>query len=137
MPRELQSGRLIKLLAVRGSPRQVTCAALRQSTSRCRRGGDQPVLATDIIHIADGGGVVRASINPVVGIDRVSRLLAGLRTKHCASMEMEVLMVNGLPAIGLFDNDSLHCIIGLDFRTDCIAAVYSLLNPDKLHTNRT
>ena len=100
--------------------------------------GLRAVLATDVVHVADGGDRVSAGITPVVGIDRVSQLLIGLRNKHWVRFEMRRAEVNGLPGIVLVQADGgIFAAIGLEFEGARVAALFAVLNPDKLlHANR-
>jgi len=90
------------------------------------------ILATDVVAMADGGGKVNAGIVPVSGIDRVCRLLAGVQSKYWFQTRQERLRVNGLPGIGIFLEERLVGVIGLDFSPDHIRSIYVVVNPDKL-----
>jgi RNA polymerase sigma-70 factor (ECF subfamily) len=95
--------------------------------------GLRAVLAEDVINVADGGGRVSAGLIPVVGIDNVSRLLLGLRSKFWGNLEMFPARVNGQSGILLkHPDDALFAAIGLDFQGDRISGIYAILNPDKL-----
>jgi RNA polymerase sigma-70 factor, ECF subfamily len=100
--------------------------------------GVRAVLATDVVHVADGGDRVKAGIAPVVGIDRVSQLLIGLRKKHWAGLELRRAEVNGLPGILLVQPDGgIFAAIGIEYEGQRVAALFAVLNPDKLvHANR-
>jgi RNA polymerase sigma-70 factor (ECF subfamily) len=94
------------------------------------------VLAEDVINVADGGGRVNAGRVPVVGINNVSRLLLGLRSKFWGGLEMYPAHVNGQPGILLKQPDgALFAAIGLDFQGDRISGIYAILNPDKLRSS--
>lgn len=90
------------------------------------------ILATDVAVMADGGGKVAASAHPIVGIDNVIRLLAGLQGKFWGITDLRHVYVNGDPAIALFDGDKLFGVVAFDFAGDRIREVYSIVNPDKL-----
>jgi RNA polymerase sigma-70 factor (ECF subfamily) len=95
--------------------------------------GLRAVLAQDVIQVADGGGRINAGRVPVVGIENVSRLLMGLRTKFWNALEMQPARVNGQPGIVLLQPDGvLFSVLGLDFQRDRITGIYAVLNPDKL-----
>jgi RNA polymerase sigma-70 factor (ECF subfamily) len=97
------------------------------------------VLATDVVQVADGGNRVNAGITPVIGIDRVSQLLIGLRRKHWEGLELRRAEVNGLPGIVLAHADGgIFAAIGLEFDGERVAGLFAVLNPDKLvHANRS
>jgi Sigma-70 region 2 len=91
------------------------------------------VLAEDVIHVADGGGRVNAGRVPVVGLDNVSRLLIGLRSKFWDDFEIRAARINGQPGLLLLNQDgTLFAAAGLDFQADRINGIYTILNPDKL-----
>ena len=91
------------------------------------------VLAEDVIHVADGGDRVNAGRVPVIGLDHVSRLLMGLRSKFWGELEIRAARVNGQPGLVLLQPDgSLFAASGLDFQADRINGIYTILNPDKL-----
>jgi RNA polymerase sigma-70 factor (ECF subfamily) len=95
--------------------------------------GLRAVLAEDVIHVADGGGRVNAGRVPVVGINNVSRMLMGLRSKFWGDLQIHPARVNGQPGFLLLHADSaLFAAIGLDFQADRINGIYAILNPDKL-----
>lgn len=90
------------------------------------------VLATDVTAMADGGGKVNAGTRPVLGADRVSRLMAALETKYWYAGRKEHITVNGSPGIALIDEGVLRGVMAFDFTPDRIATIYVILNPDKL-----
>lgn len=90
------------------------------------------ILATDVVAMADGGGKVNAGIAPISGVDRVCRLLAGVQSKYWFQTRQERLRVNGSPGIGIFLEERLVGVIGLDFSPDRIRSIYVVVNPDKL-----
>jgi RNA polymerase sigma-70 factor (ECF subfamily) len=60
------------------------------------------VLAADAAFYGDGGGKAMAFVRPVVGADRVSRLLAGVYSKLAGSgVRIERVEVNGQPGARL------------------------------------
>jgi RNA polymerase sigma-70 factor (ECF subfamily) len=95
--------------------------------------GLRAVLAEDVIQVADGGGRVNAGRIPVIGIENVSRLLMGLRTKFWGDLAIEPARVNGSPGFVLLQPDGgLFSAIGLDFQGDRVSGIYAILNPEKL-----
>jgi RNA polymerase sigma-70 factor (ECF subfamily) len=95
--------------------------------------GLRAVLATDVIEVADGGGRVNAGTNPVVGIERVLRLLIGLRTKHWSAFSYEAAHVNGIPGFLVGDaGGTVYAAVGFDFADGRIGAIYTVVNPEKL-----
>ena len=58
----------------------------------------ESMLAADARALADGGGEFRAALNPVVGRDKVARLMLGLIQKGGAGLQAAIRQINGLPA---------------------------------------
>jgi RNA polymerase sigma-70 factor (TIGR02957 family) len=89
------------------------------------------LLAPDVVLLSDGGGKVKAALNPIRGAAKVARFLMGV-TPTDAQAEVEVLPVNGAPAL----------VVRIDGRIDTVATgvmvdgrITELLvvrNPDKL-----
>jgi len=102
------------------------------------RGGDQEalvgLLAADAAVYGDGGGKVHASPVPIVGRDRAARALITF-TKQAMSMALSFApaWVNGQPGAVFRDRDG-HTVwvVSLDIVDGAIAAVRSVINPDKL-----
>ncbi|NUT52325.1 MAG: RNA polymerase sigma-70 factor [Saccharothrix sp.] len=89
------------------------------------------LLSPDVVFIGDGGGVKQAVLNPVVGADRVARLLAhGLGNITAASLEPA--QVNGQPALVLrFDGD-LDTVLAVRIDDGLVTGLYAVRNPSKL-----
>jgi ketosteroid isomerase-like protein len=89
------------------------------------------MLAPDVVLLSDGGGKVKAALNPIRGAEKVARFLMGV-TPTDAQAEVDVLPVNGAPAL----------VVRIDGRIDTVATgvmvdgrIAELLvvrNPDKL-----
>ncbi len=88
-------------------------------------------LTEEAIAYSDGGGKVAAAINPVYGADRVARLSLALPRKEGAD-RIEVLELNGQPAVVTWLGHRLTNAVSLCFDGDRVAAVYVQRNPDKL-----
>ena len=95
------------------------------------------LFAPDATFTTDGGGKVRAALNVLTGPERIVRFLLGLRRKYRLPFEHWIAELNGQQAIvtrldgtivftTAFETDGMH-----------IAAVYRVLNPDKLEHVRT
>ena len=103
----------------------------------CQRGelsGLVELLAADAAFYGDGGGKVAAFTRPVVGADRVSRLLAGVFAKlGGAGARIEPVEVNGQPGAKLLDRtDRVFTVWALDIADGRVQCIRSVANPDKL-----
>lgn len=91
------------------------------------------LLAEDVTFVSDGGGRRLAALNPVIGRDRVVRLLQGLIRKFRPDdAEFRALIVNGVPGLLARDAQGL-AVWSLEVDgAGRIAAIYGVLNPEKL-----
>ncbi|MDQ6524608.1 RNA polymerase sigma factor SigJ [Nocardioides sp. LHD-245] len=99
-------------------------------------GGDLDALVAtldpDVVVTSDGGGAVSAARRPVHGAERSARFLAGLVAKYVGDVEIELLGVNGAPAIGLREDGVLTSLIVLTVAGDRATRVDILRAPAKL-----
>ncbi|MFK5098231.1 hypothetical protein, partial [Klebsiella pneumoniae] len=82
----------------------------------------------------DGGGKVTAFRNPIVGLDRVLRLYAGLRRKPVASAAVLIrpAWIDGLPGFVSREQDAVLQTTALDVEGGRIVGIYVTRNPEKL-----
>ena len=57
------------------------------------------MLAPDVVLLGDGGGVVQAVVRPIVGADRVARLLSVGLPRIGREASVEPVQINGSPAL--------------------------------------
>ncbi len=90
------------------------------------------LLDPDVVLVSDAGPTRRAARRPVVGPDRVSRLLVNLGARLDSTAPASVIELNGRPAlrVDLPDGPMAMQIEQADGR---VLAVWFLLNPEKLH----
>jgi RNA polymerase sigma-70 factor (ECF subfamily) len=89
------------------------------------------ILAPDVVALSDGGGVKQALPRPVVGADKVARLLTtGLA--RTAEAELQPAHVNGYPALILRLNGELDTVIAIRIDDGLISGLYAVRNPEKL-----
>jgi len=94
------------------------------------------LLSDDAILWSDGGGRVRAALNPIFGADHVRRFLLGVLGKALADpaspLGVALLDVNGEPAVALTHSGRTD-VLTLEFGGDGrIHALRQVCNPDKL-----
>ncbi len=104
-------------------------------------GGDlRSLVATldpGVVLTADGGGVARTALRPVHGADRVSRFLLGLVAKYVDDdAVLDLVRVNGAPAVGLRRHGELTALLVLTVAAGRAVRVDILRAPDKLATIR-
>lgn len=92
------------------------------------------LLAEDVVIRSDGGGKVIAFRNPIVGIDRVLRLYAGLRRKFTDD-DLEILRpvtVDGLPGYVTRERGLILQTTAFAIEDGRIVGIFITRNPDKL-----
>jgi RNA polymerase sigma factor (sigma-70 family) len=101
-------------------------------------GGDltalMEVLAPDVTLWTDGGGAHRAAHRPILGRDKVGRLLAAVASEYPTDLDVRHLTLNGEPGVALVDGDRLFAVgvIELSPEDGLVRNIYGLINPAKL-----
>lgn len=91
------------------------------------------LFAPDASWTADGGGKTAASPRPILGADRIARLVVGLREKAWQTgWTFQVTLVNGETGICVLDGERLAATLSIATDGRQIQAVYAVINPDKL-----
>jgi RNA polymerase sigma-70 factor (ECF subfamily) len=90
------------------------------------------ILAPDVVLLGDGGGVVQAVRAPVVGADRVARLLTAGLGRIAAAVSVQPAQVNGYPALILRLNGQIDTVIAVRIDDGLITGLYAVRNPEKL-----
>jgi RNA polymerase sigma-70 factor (TIGR02957 family) len=89
------------------------------------------VLAPDAVFLGDGGGIKQAVLRPVVGADKVARLLASAEAR-AAAMSLRPAEVNGYPALVLRFDGEIDTVVALRVDDGLVSALYAVRNPEKL-----
>ncbi len=94
----------------------------------------QQLLSNDVVFTADGGGKIPAATVPVIGSERVTKLLFGLKELQGWRdiVRIEVVTLNGLPGIVTFNASGVQEVAALEIADGRIAAIYVVRNPEKL-----
>jgi hypothetical protein len=82
--------------------------------------------------LGDGGGVKQALPRPVVGADKVGRLLAAGLGIVRGAMTAELTYVNGWPALLLRLDGELDSVMSMRVEDGLVSAIYTVRNPAKL-----
>ena len=80
---------------------------------------------------SDGGGVVSAARNPVVGPTRVARFLLGILTKRPTWAVTELVTTDGL-GFALTDGGDVRAVVNLQVAGGVVTDVWMVVNPGKL-----
>ncbi len=111
---------------------------LMQQFVRACSTGDMPalleLLAEDVTLWSDGGGKVRAALNPIHGSDKVARFFLGVLRKAPPTLVVQPATINGQPGIISYADGSPLNVLTLDVADGRIKAVRIVANPEKLRT---
>jgi RNA polymerase sigma-70 factor (TIGR02957 family) len=117
----------------------VSPAATREALEAFRRAvetGDLQqlldLLAPDVVLVGDGGGLKQAVPKPVVGADKVARLLAAGLGRIPTTTSFQTTQVNGHPALVLRFDGELDTVVALRIDDGLITGLYAVRNPEKL-----
>jgi RNA polymerase sigma-70 factor (TIGR02957 family) len=87
------------------------------------------VLAPDVVLLSDGGGVKQAALRPILGRDKVLRFLDGVSAD---GWPVEVVEVNGGPAIRVLVDGEVDTVGTLLVEGGLVTGIYLIRNPAKL-----
>jgi len=90
------------------------------------------LLKTDAVLISDGGGKVKAALNPIYSSERIVLLFTSIMKKLPENTRMEFKVVNGFPGVVVSVNDNVAYAVSLEFQDDKIWRMYMVANPEKL-----
>ncbi|GEN84041.1 RNA polymerase sigma factor SigJ [Sporosarcina luteola] len=90
------------------------------------------LLKTDSVFISDGGGKVKAALNPIYTAERIVLLFTGIMKKLPENARLEFEVVNGYPGVVVSINDYVTYAVSMDFLEDKISCIFMVSNPDKL-----
>jgi RNA polymerase sigma-70 factor (ECF subfamily) len=91
------------------------------------------VLAPDVVALGDGGGIKQALPRPVMGADKVGKLMrVGLTAAREMGMSMELVHVNGWPALLIRLDGDLDSVLSVRVDDGLVSAIYTVRNPEKL-----
>jgi RNA polymerase sigma-70 factor (ECF subfamily) len=90
------------------------------------------ILAPDVVALSDGGGVKQAMPQPVVGAEKVARLMALALSMVGAELSLEPAQVNGSPALIMRLNGELDSVVAMRVEGGLVTGLYTVRNPEKL-----
>ncbi|WP_222131333.1 RNA polymerase sigma-70 factor [Pseudonocardia sp. C8] len=119
---------------VSASPQETRSAidAFRRAVETGDLQGLVDVLAPDVVLVGDGGGIKQALPRPVVGSDRVARVLAGGLARLAGAMSLQPVQVNGQPAMIVRIRGELDSVLTLRVDDGLVTGLYAVRNPEKL-----
>lgn len=115
--------------SVTARERDTVVARFRAATETGDLQALMDVLAPDVVLLSDGGGQVRAALQPIHGRDKVLRFLWAVAP---ADLELEPAWVNGAPAIRFVVGGRLDGVATLVVEDGVVTRLFFVRNPDKL-----
>lgn len=90
------------------------------------------VLAPDVVLVSDGGAERHAARRPVVGADRVARLVRFVAGRVAAGSTVDVAAVNGAPALVVRVGGRATVVVALEATAAGVRRVRLVVAPSKL-----
>ncbi len=90
------------------------------------------VLAPGVVLVADGGGVKQAALRPIIGAEKVVRVIVSGLGKTEGTFTAASTMVNGNPALVLRLDGELDGVMAIRVEDARITSLYYVRNPEKL-----
>jgi RNA polymerase sigma-70 factor (ECF subfamily) len=91
------------------------------------------LFAPDATWTADGGGTAGAGLYPIVGADRIARLVIGIRERVWPEgRTVEIATVNGEAGLLFRDNGRTTAVLSVATDGERIQQIFAIVNPDKI-----
>lgn len=90
------------------------------------------LLEEDIVLESDGGRSVKSALNPIHGINNVTRFLAGILHKSPPGTRLEPCEINGAAGFVTYVGDHLFSATTFGYGENGICRLYVVLNQEKL-----
>ena len=95
------------------------------------------ILAPDVVFLGDGGGVKQAVLRPVVGAEKVARMLANGLVRIATMGSLQPTQVNGYPALVLVLDNEIDTVLAVRVDDGLVTGLYAVRNPEKLSHMRS
>ncbi|MFD0531777.1 RNA polymerase sigma-70 factor [Kitasatospora arboriphila] len=106
--------------------------AFRRATETGDLQGLLDILAPDVVLLGDGGGIKQAVLRPIVGADKVARLLAAGFGQLTADRALQPPRSTAGSALVLRLDGELDTVLALRFEDGLVTGLYAVRNPEKL-----
>jgi RNA polymerase sigma-70 factor (ECF subfamily) len=90
------------------------------------------LLAEDVVVWTDGGGKVRAALNPIYGAEKSIRFLVAITHDIPESANVRHALVNGQPGLLIVDDGAVTTAVAFDIIDGVVVGVRVVSKPDKL-----
>jgi RNA polymerase sigma-70 factor (TIGR02957 family) len=126
-------------VAARRPRGDVSAAETRRALEAFRRAvetgdiqGLLDLLAPDVVLVGDGGGVRQTEVSPIVGADRVARVLSAGLPLLAGVASAEPVQINGGPALIIRLHGEIDDVVAVRIDDGLISGLYVVRNPEKL-----
>jgi RNA polymerase sigma-70 factor (ECF subfamily) len=89
------------------------------------------ILAPDVVLLGDGGGLAQSLPKPILGADKVGRLLE-IGLPHIDAASLRPAQVNGYPALVYRLDGTVDTVLAFRIDDGLITGLYAVRNPEKL-----
>ncbi|MFC7546991.1 RNA polymerase sigma-70 factor [Plantactinospora sp. GCM10030261] len=89
------------------------------------------ILAPDVVFLGDGGGLRQAVLRPIVGAEKVARVLTA-RWARIVAMSPQWAQINGHPALIFRDGREVDTVVAVRIDDGRVSGLYAVRNPEKL-----
>ncbi|HEX4018825.1 MAG TPA: RNA polymerase sigma-70 factor [Frankiaceae bacterium] len=90
------------------------------------------LLAPNVVLLGDGGGLRQTVLRPIVGAERVARLLAAGLPRIAGQAAVERVQINGGPALIIRLDGEIDDVVAVRTDDGLITGLYLVRNPQKL-----
>jgi RNA polymerase sigma factor (sigma-70 family) len=90
------------------------------------------ILDPDAISVADGGGLVTASLEPIVGAEQIASFTYDLAVRAPANLVLLERTVNGQPGLVMQQDGVTVTVFAFEVVDDRIKRIWAIRNPEKL-----
>ena len=90
------------------------------------------VLAPDVTFTSDSNGKVSAARRPVLGAEKVARLIIGLMRKMGPEYRVQIAQYNRSPAVLVYRDERPDSVLLIEVIDGTITNLYAMRNPEKL-----
>jgi RNA polymerase sigma-70 factor (ECF subfamily) len=90
------------------------------------------LLARDAVLWTDGGGRVKAALQPVYGANRIARFAIGIASKEPPEVRILPVRVNGDPGLRTDTASGPRGVVAFELAEGSIVGIRIVVNPDKL-----
>lgn len=92
------------------------------------------LFTENIVSITDGGGIIGAARIPVLGRERVAKLIATFSSRFLPNSTFTRMQVNGQPGVFIRRSGEVYALLAVEVSPQGIEQILWVMNPAKLAT---